>query len=214
VGLLKNALRPDVWPNADLKLICLDKILRTVEAPQPNISNVCMALELLSFLIGILVRIKDDEVAFYCYLCRLIPQRKDLILAWFKPLQRGIALCMSCPNTKVIRAVNSLLSRLMALFPTEPASSNNASKYEELDTLYTCVVKVVTDGLTNYEKSGSGSPSQLSGTLMILKAACTHNSNYIDRMIIPFMRVLQRMARDHITHTPSESSPGIFPSSR
>ena len=55
VGLLKNALRPDVWPNSDLKLVCLDKILRTVESPQPNIANICMALELLGFLLQFLV---------------------------------------------------------------------------------------------------------------------------------------------------------------
>lgn len=43
------------------------------------------------------------------------------ILAHFKPLQRGIAACMTCGNTKVLRAVHSLLSRLMSNFPTEPS---------------------------------------------------------------------------------------------
>ncbi len=79
-------------------------------------------------------------------------QRKDLILPSFKPLQRGIAACMNCPNNKVIRSVHSLLSRLMGFFPTEPATSTIASKYEELECLYACVSKVVYEGLTNYEK--------------------------------------------------------------
>lgn len=79
-------------------------------------------------------------------------QKKDTILSSFKPLQRGIAACMTCPNTKVIRGVHGLLSRLMSFFPTEPVTSNVASKYEELECLYACVSKVVYEGLTNYEK--------------------------------------------------------------
>lgn len=44
----------------------------------------------------------------------------------------------------------------------------------------------------------TSSPSQLFGTLMILKAACMNNACYIDRLITSFMRVLQRMAREHL----------------
>jgi len=47
----------------------------------------------------------------------------------------------------------------------------------------------------------TSSPSQLFGTLMILKAACMNNPCYIDRLITSFMRVLQRMAREHLTPT-------------
>ena len=41
----------------------------------------------------------------------------------------------------------------MSLFPTESATSNVASKYEELECLYACVSKIVYEGLANYEKS-------------------------------------------------------------
>jgi transformation/transcription domain-associated protein len=67
----------------------------------------------------------------------------------------------------------------------------------------------VFEGLANYEKNLSASPSTLFGTLMMLKAACVSNPSYIDRLITPFMRVLQRMAREHIVPTPAhENSPG------
>ncbi|CAH1788418.1 unnamed protein product [Owenia fusiformis] len=187
VTLLKTALKSDVWPNAELKLGWFDKLLMSVETHQPNFANICTALELLRFLLDIL--------------------KTDVILPSFKPLQRGIAACMTCPNSKVIRAVHSLLSRLMSIFPTEAATSNVASKYEELECLYACVSKVVYEGLANYEKSNNGSPSQLFGTLMILKAACMHNLSYIDRLIGTFMRVLQRMAREHLTPSSAETSP-------
>ncbi|ESP00831.1 hypothetical protein LOTGIDRAFT_140419, partial [Lottia gigantea] len=187
IQYLKNVLRPEVWPNVDLKLNWFDKLLTTVENQQPNFANICTALELLTFLLSIL--------------------KKETILSSFKPLQRGIAACMTCPNSKVIRAVHSLLSRLMSHFPTEPVTSNVASKYDELECLYGCVCKVVYEGLTNYEKQSSGLPSQLFSTLMILKAACLHNQCYIDRLITTFMKVLHKMAREHLTPSTPETSP-------
>ena len=55
VALLKMALRPDFWPNTELKLAWFDKLLTTVENHQPNFNNICTALDILSFLLTILV---------------------------------------------------------------------------------------------------------------------------------------------------------------
>ncbi|XP_016389185.1 transformation/transcription domain-associated protein [Sinocyclocheilus rhinocerous] len=184
VNLMKTALRPDMWPRAELKLQWFDKLLMTVEQPnQANFSNICTGLEILSFLLSVL--------------------QPPAILAHFKSLQRGIAACMTCGNTKVLRAVHSLLSRLMSTFPTEPSTSSVASKYEELECLYAAVGKVIYEGLTNYEKASSANPTQLFGTLMILKSACSNNSSYIDRLISVFMRSLQKMVREHLSPQPN-----------
>lgn len=189
VSLMKTALRPDMWPRAELKLQWFDKLLMTVEQPaQANISNICTGLEILCFLLTVL--------------------QSPAILAHFKPLQRGIAACMTCGNTKVLRAVHSLLSRLMSIFPTEPSTSTVASKYEELECLYAAVGKVIYEGLTNYEKATSNTnPTQLFGTLMILKSACSYNASYIDRLISVFMRSLQKMVREHLS--PQPANPGV-----
>ncbi|XP_074476900.1 transformation/transcription domain-associated protein isoform X1 [Sebastes fasciatus] len=189
VSLMKSALRPDMWPRAELKLQWFDKLLMTVEQPaQANISNICTGLEILCFLLTVL--------------------QSPAILAHFKPLQRGIAACMTCGNTKVLRAVHSLLSRLMSIFPTEPSTSTVASKYEELECLYAAVGKVIYEGLTNYEKATSNTnPTQLFGTLMILKSACSYNAGYIDRLISVFMRSLQKMVREHLS--PATANPGV-----
>ncbi|KAJ7408673.1 Transformation/transcription domain-associated protein [Pitangus sulphuratus] len=179
VNLLKTALRPDMWPKSELKLQWFDKLLMTVEQPnQANFANICTGLEVLSFLLTVL--------------------QPPAILSSFKPLQRGVAACMTCGNTKVLRAVHSLLSRLMGIFPTEPSTSSVASKYEELECLYAAVGKVIYEGLTNYEKATNANPSQLFGTLMILKSACSNNPSYIDRLISVFMRSLQKMVREHL----------------
>uniref|UniRef100_A0A8D0S4C7 Transformation/transcription domain associated protein n=1 Tax=Sus scrofa TaxID=9823 RepID=A0A8D0S4C7_PIG len=179
VTLLKTALRPDMWSKSELKLQWFDKLLMSVEQPnQVNYGNICTGLEVLSFLLTVL--------------------QSPAILSSFKPLQRGIAACMTCGNTKVLRAVHSLLSRLMSIFPTEPSTSSVASKYEELECLYAAVGKVIYEGLTNYEKATNANPSQLFGTLMILKSACSNNPSYIDRLISVFMRSLQKMVREHL----------------
>uniref|UniRef100_A0AAQ5Z5H5 Transformation/transcription domain-associated protein n=1 Tax=Amphiprion ocellaris TaxID=80972 RepID=A0AAQ5Z5H5_AMPOC len=176
VSLMKTALRPDMWPRAELKLQWFDKLLMTVEQPaQANISNICTGLEILCFLLTVL--------------------QSPAILAHFKPLQRGIAACMTCGNTKVLRAVHSLLSRLMSIFPTEP--SKLAMK--TLRCLYAAVGKVIYEGLTNYEKA--------TRTLMILKSACSYNASYIDRLISVFMRSLQKMVREHLS--PQQANPGV-----
>ena len=93
VALLTTAWRPDVWPNAELKLLWFDKLLMTVESHGPNSSNSCTALELLGFLIAILVSgawyfllFLDENVNVCCY-CR----EREVILSSFKPLQRGNA---------------------------------------------------------------------------------------------------------------------------
>ncbi|KAM5151825.1 transformation/transcription domain-associated protein [Mantella aurantiaca] len=186
VNLLKTALRNDMWPKSELKLQWFDKLLMTVEQPaQANFANICTGLEVLSFLLTVL--------------------QNPAILSSFKPLQRGISACMTCGNTKVLRAVHTLLSRLMSIFPTEPSTSSVASKFEELECLYAAVGKVIYEGLTNYEKATNANPSQLFGTLMILKSACSNNPSYIDRLISVFMRSLQKMVREHLN---PQTTPG------
>lgn len=183
VVLLKTALKPDVWPQTpDLKLAIFDKILMSVNSNTPNIGNICTALELMTFLLGVM--------------------KKDAILANFKQLQSGLGVCIVSSNVKIIKLVHGLLSKLMTLFPPERSSANVVYKYEELEPLYVHVGKVISEGLQNFEKNQTANPSTLFGTLMILKAACTNNNSYIDLIITPFMKVLSRLAKEHLQSLP------------
>ncbi|KOB75140.1 Transformation/transcription domain-associated protein [Operophtera brumata] len=108
VLLLKAALKPDVWPHhCEPKLAWLDKVT--------SCANACTALELLVFLLGVL--------------------RREQILAALKPLQRGLAACVSSTNTKIVRLTHNLLAKLTAIFPTEPTGAAQASKILALDLL-------------------------------------------------------------------------------
>lgn len=83
VTLIRMALKPDVWPqqSVDLRLSWLDKVFLGVDSSTPNLGNVCTALELFTFLLSVL--------------------KKEQTLQICKPLQRGIAACISSSNTKV-----------------------------------------------------------------------------------------------------------------
>ncbi|TMS22538.1 Transformation/transcription domain-associated protein [Larimichthys crocea] len=197
VSLMKSALRPDMWPRAELKLQWFDKLLMTVEQPaQANISNICTGLEILCFLLTVL--------------------QSPAILAHFKPLQRGIAACMTCWQHQSLAGCplppfsphEHLPHRAHKDCSLPLGSSTVASKYEELECLYAAVSKVIYEGLTNYEKATSNTnPTQLFGTLMILKSACSYNASYIDRLISVFMRSLQKMVREHLS--PQQANPGV-----
>lgn len=177
VLLLKQAMKPDIWAQhqCDLKLSWLDKVFGTIETQAPNIGNICTALELLTFLLTVM--------------------KKEQILNTFRPLQRGLSLCVTCPNTntKVIKLMHGLLTRLMAIFPTD-----SHHKCDDFETLYATISKMIYEGLGQYEKNPQANPSSLFGTLMILKAACTNNQSYIDRLIMPFMRLLNRLTKEHL----------------
>ncbi|XP_030041101.2 transcription-associated protein 1 isoform X2 [Manduca sexta] len=194
VLLLKTALKPDVWPHlCEPKLAWLDKVFSSADSNTGACANACTALELLVFLLGVL--------------------RRDQILAALKPLQRGLAACVASSNAKIVRLTHNLLAKLTAIFPTEPTGAAQASKFEELETLYACVSKYAFEGLAAYEKSasgggvsasgaGSGGAGALLGPLMMLKACCSSSAAYVDRLLMPLMRVLQRMARDHVATNP------------
>lgn len=181
VALLKMALKPEVSQPVDLKLHWLDKVFSSVEIAQPNYGNICTGLELLTFLLGVL--------------------KKEQILAIFRPLQKGLSACVTCTNTRVTRLMHGLLSRLMGMYPTDAFH-----KHEELEVLYATISKMIFEGLANFEKSPQASPSSLFGTLMILKAACMSNPSYIDRLMMPFIRLLNRLTKDHLQGSPQHAS--------
>jgi transformation/transcription domain-associated protein len=129
-------------------------------------------LELLTFLLG-------------CGMCR------DHLLAIFRPLQRGLSVCVTSHNPKVIKIMHTLLTKLMQIFPPD-------HKHDEMEQLYATISKTICDGLTQFEKNPKANTTSLFGTLMILKAACSNNQSYIDRLIVPFMHILDRLKKEHI----------------
>ncbi|XP_037728552.1 transcription-associated protein 1 isoform X4 [Drosophila subpulchrella] len=174
VMLLKMAMRPEIWPQPfDIKLNWLDKVLATVETPHHNLNNICTGIDFLTFLTTIL--------------------NKDQLLSIVRPVQRGLSLCIIHQNTRIVRLMHMFLTRMMGIFPPD-----TQHKHDDLDLLYSAVSKMIGENLTFYEKSPQPNASSLFGALMILKACTTNNHNYIDRILVQFIRVLNRLTKDHI----------------
>ncbi|XKL66766.1 hypothetical protein PGB90_010186 [Kerria lacca] len=179
LSIIKTALKSDIWPdnNIDIRLQWIDKLLCSLSTANPNIGNICTALELVTFVFSVM--------------------KKEDVLALCKLLQNGINLCISSSNPKIIRYIHALISRLMIVFPVEPSTSSISSKYEELDKIYSCVAKVIMDGLATYEKNTNATATSLYGAIMLMKAGCSNNQSYVDKFSSSFVRVIQRLAREH-----------------
>ena len=92
-------------PDTDINLLWFSKVLEPVavadsasESIKAN-HSVCTALDLLAFLVQELPR--------------------NVILNGFTILHKGVGACMSCGNTKVVRYVHGLLTRLVTMYPTK-----------------------------------------------------------------------------------------------
>ena len=97
---------PPSPPDIDIKIPWFARLLEALTQTDPstnqpiaNYANICTAVDLLTFLLQILPR--------------------SVLLPGFKSLHKGLTICMTCGNTKVVRYMHVLLSRLMAMFPTE-----------------------------------------------------------------------------------------------
>lgn len=194
VTLIKRVLDPNCWLHScDLKLTWLDKIFGSIstEPTAANIGNICTGLELLAYLLGCM--------------------RRDQLLAIFRPLQRGLSICVTSNNVKIIKMMHALLTKLMSIFPPDHKHSTE----DHLDQLYATISKTICDGLSQFEKNPKANTASLYGTLMILKAACTNNQSYIDRLIVPFMHILDRLKKEHIAPQqpqPPQPSQAVQPS--
>ena len=178
VCLLKMALNPEMWYlSSNFDVSWLEKVFFSVQSPQMNFGSVSKAYELLITLLTLI--------------------KKEQVLTIISSVEKGISACLASTDPRIIRLVHGLFSRLMTIFSTEPSSSTVASRYTELDKLYGLVGKYVLDGLNNYESSDA-TLGTIFGPLWMLKAACTNNESYIDRLMMPFMKVLYKMVNIHL----------------
>lgn len=90
----------------DIKLAWFSKLLEALTQIDPatgnmvaNYANICTALDLFSFLLQVLPH--------------------QVVLTGFRTLHKGVSICMTCNNTKVVRYVHTLLTRLISMFPTD-----------------------------------------------------------------------------------------------
>lgn len=185
VQLLKVALKPDLWGNfAELKLLWIEKILLASEQAS-NLSPICVVLDVVTCLIGALPQERVYDVV--------------------RTLQSGIGTCLSNSNTKVIKSLYALLTKLIAVLNSD-SSGLTGGTIEELEQLSASILKTVHEGLSNFEKftaSTPPSPSSLYPALSLLKAMAASQSSFIDRnhLIPPYVKVIEKLTKEHLSTT-------------
>ncbi|XP_065177696.1 transformation/transcription domain-associated protein-like isoform X2 [Sycon ciliatum] len=196
-ALLSKCLKPSFWQDAVISMQPIEHAFSSMADTVSSVLNVCSALEVVTLLLDALPRVQ--------------------VLAHFKAISAGVISCMSSTNNKIVKSTQQLMARLTTLFPIEPLTTGAASKYEELEELYTKVSVVVTEGFGRYDRlrdeevarAASTPPSarpesrnvstvQMHATLQLLKAVCSSSNVYVDRFIPVVIRVLGRMQKDHI----------------
>lgn len=101
-----NTVSTVTCADIDIKLAWFSKLLEALTQIDPatgnmvaNYANICTALDLFSFLLQVLPH--------------------QVVLTGFRTLHKGVSICMTCNNTKVVRYVHTLLTRLISMFPTD-----------------------------------------------------------------------------------------------
>lgn len=206
IQLIKKILITELWgghpvvspdgPNLTFSTWMSD-LLCSVQNPNCNIGSISGALELLTYLCGII--------------------KREAMLTSLRNLTNGIIACTRSHNSRIIRSVSNLVQRVMNVFPTQPTSAtanSNSAPHEELETLYNNIHRVIMTGLNMYEQTQIRPPEPqptnlrerdnwqvpLFSSLMLLKAACINNPTYIDKVMPTLIRVIQKMTREHINH--------------
>lgn len=69
---------------------------------------------------------------------------------------------------------------------------------------------MILDGLATYEKNTNATATSLYGAIMLMKAGCSNNPSYVDRFSSSFVRVIQRLAREHHSSSNVETIGKVF----
>ncbi|OQV12189.1 Transformation/transcription domain-associated protein [Hypsibius exemplaris] len=186
--ILKFYTRRDMYPNADMRMQWLERILVTVDQinappksenpqqPPPNpIPSVCLALETLTYFIPNINR--------------------QLALGVINELSPSLMKVTTCFNARVAKCMNSLISTLCALWPGDPVSRNLPS---QLEGLYSHLIKVIHEGLTEFERISPGPQTHIFCTLMLLKATMPYVPTILDRFLTLVANAAKKIMDEHL----------------
>lgn len=183
-------------PNLKLS-VWMNELLSSVQNPNCNVGSVSCSLELLS------------------YMCSTEKFKQEWMLSNLKNLTNGIVACAKSSNSRIIRSVSTLVQRVIGTFGKQQSSVK--APHPDLEPLYTAIQQVIYNGLNVYAQTpiraadvppNSQRESQipLFSSLMLLKAACINNPDYIDEFLGILHKVIFKMSKEH-TSPHIEKSP-------
>uniref|UniRef100_A0A915D3U7 PI3K/PI4K catalytic domain-containing protein n=1 Tax=Ditylenchus dipsaci TaxID=166011 RepID=A0A915D3U7_9BILA len=185
IVLLRLAMKPNIFGQvATLKSHWFEKLLSlpnaeqfSVEPPSNHqLSQVQVALDVLSNITNYL------------------PQQVAVEL--FRPLQRSIICCLNCPSAQIVRSSYNVISKLME------RTTSSATGLNDFELLNNYIAKHIHDSFSTYFCATSNLSQLTYMTITLLRIMCSIQAAYLDTVCLtPFLKTLQRLARDYVPPT-------------
>ncbi|TMS35225.1 hypothetical protein L596_002673 [Steinernema carpocapsae] len=174
--LLKAALKPSVWGfSASLSHLTYEKQLTACDTPNPTTQQIVqtqVSVEVLSSLIIIIPR--------------------NMILEHIGPLQRALCSCVTSNQAAVLRAMYTLLQRLLE------RSKCTKNGLEEFDTLNQALVRFINDSFNLFERSTPSVLQTIVAPLHILRLMSSENEEFLEAMCMAsFTKMINKLVKDH-----------------
>ncbi|EDV27262.1 uncharacterized protein TRIADDRAFT_23101 [Trichoplax adhaerens] len=177
ISLLKIALKPELWQNAEIKIVWFDRIFSAADnQPTCNTGNICAGFEIMTHLLSVLSR--------------------PAILNACKTISHGLTVCMACQNTKVLitHAVQEFLSKLTALFEMFNEFFKGMQRSEEINAIHMSVARIVFERLQQYER-------QTYARLIFaqsLLSTIVNTKSLIHRLRGIIIKTIHKLANEHL----------------
>ena len=141
LSLFQTAVANDIWPNADIKLDVLDKIMYTLETvnatfltnagtASPQTAAQSQGAQQLQQA-GSNQQTPQPNYASICTVIEMVmflvensSGSRTKIQNIFRAIQRGMTACLLCTNGQVVRAMSQLIQKLMTILPIDCFNSN------------------------------------------------------------------------------------------
>jgi hypothetical protein len=175
---LEHFLGRPVFPiqqkNPDRKIFFSEFCFFLQALPNP-IPSVCQALETLTYFIPIVSR--------------------TVALNVIHDLSPSLIKVTMCVNARVAKCMNSLISTLCGIWPGDPVSRNLPN---QLENLYSQLIKVIHEGLNEFERVSPGPQTHIFCTLMLLKATIPHVPTILDRFLTLVVNAAKKIMDEHL----------------
>ncbi|CAF0709284.1 unnamed protein product [Brachionus calyciflorus] len=215
LNLFQMAIQNDLLNNFDLKLEILDKLLTSLESTfsqNPLVTNILGASQTSQTS---QINLNQIYTCLEILLILVENSSKSKIQLILKSLHRGLQYCITNTNTKIIKLTSSIIEKLMINLPSESFNNISVEAEPSSDPIHTLfgqpdgiLCRMILESLSYYEKMSLINPSEttslnlsidiLTNCLCLIKSASINNAQYIDRLMGPIMKILQKLYRDHL----------------
>ncbi|KAF1765339.1 hypothetical protein GCK72_005291 [Caenorhabditis remanei] len=189
--LLRVALRSSIWGDyVNIHVNSIEKCLHVpLElAPKPNeIQSIPLALALSS---------SQYSMEMLIVIIPVMP--KHTLMAMMEPLQRALCICLNSSQIvhqgQILRYITQIVSRLCE------KTAVSATGFDELGILNQHIFKFLQDSFMAIGKNPASPMMSVVGSFSLARAICAHEPSYLDTVMVPFLKVMIRATKEHLSY--------------